>query len=130
MYKDIISNPNRFKIEYPDTIVPEPTDSDYQNGFIRRYFVIKGNDPNSHIFEVAKDVYENYSKNPFWKVASIPWRISGPIDPITNTDIKKADRGVKASNTNAILLAKAEMPRLALYIPDLIQFHISRRKTS
>jgi len=130
MYKDLVKNKSLFKIEYPDTIIPTPTDSDYNNGYIRRYFLIKANDQNSNIFEVSKDVYEQHISNPFWKVASIPWRITGPVDPIVDTDVKKSDRGVRASNNNSIFLVKDKMPRLALYLPDLIQFHISRRKTS
>ena len=84
----------------------------------------------TNIFEISKDVYQSYLANPFWTVASIPWRITGPIDAIIDEDIKKSDKGVRLSNTNAIFLVRDKMPRLALYLPDLIQFHISRRKTS
>ena len=37
MYKDIAKNIEIFKIEYPKTIVPNPTTNDYDLGFIRRY---------------------------------------------------------------------------------------------
>lgn len=130
MYKDLVKDTELFKIVYPSTIIPKPSESDYRSGYIRRYFVVKSNDMNSNIFEVSKDVYEQHISNPFWTVASIPWRITGPIDAIIDEDIKKSDKGVRLSNTNAIFLVKDKMPRLALYLPDLIQFHISRRKSS
>ena len=44
MYKDIISNSELFTIKYPETIVPSPTQYDYENGFIERYFLQKAND--------------------------------------------------------------------------------------
>ena len=46
MYSKISTNLNVFKLDIPKTIVPAPTDIDYEIGFIRRYFCQKSNDTN------------------------------------------------------------------------------------
>ena len=38
MYNDVVKNIENFNFQIPQTIVPKPTESDYSNGFIRRYF--------------------------------------------------------------------------------------------
>jgi hypothetical protein len=63
MYKDIAKTLDLFVIKYPQTIVPTPKESDYQIGFIRRYFVRKANEPEGHIFEVDSKVYVEYTKS-------------------------------------------------------------------
>ena len=58
MYNDVVKNIENFNFQIPQTIVPKPTESDYSNGFIRRYFIQKTNDPNGHIFEVSAEIYD------------------------------------------------------------------------
>jgi len=36
MYTDIVKNIDSFKVVYPNTIVPVPSEDDYANGYIRR----------------------------------------------------------------------------------------------
>jgi uncharacterized UPF0146 family protein len=64
MYKDVAKNIDVFKIEYPNTIVPKPNSENYENGFIRRYFIRQTNDINGHIFEISNELYSNYLENP------------------------------------------------------------------
>jgi hypothetical protein len=122
MYKDLIKNKKLFEIKIPNTIVPKPEDKDYSTGSIKRYFVRKANDLDGHIFEVDKDTYEAYIKNPFWLGSMINWRIAGPLyetlKPNGNTD----DRGVLASNKASIGNA-SNIPNLKLYLPNLQQYH-------
>ena len=60
MYKDLNKNISNFNLQIPNTIVPTPTELDYDNGFIRRYFLQKVNDENGFIFEVSKEIYDEY----------------------------------------------------------------------
>jgi hypothetical protein len=112
MYKDVAKNLGQFEIKKPDTIVPNPTQADYSNGHIRRYFVRKSNDTNSIIYEISKETSEKYSKNPFWKTGSIKWRLTGTIEQMSK------------SNEAAILYVKSTFPTLPLYLPNLAQFYI------
>lgn len=113
MYKDVAKNLTLFEIKTPDTFLPNPQDADYTNGFIRRYFVRKSNDVNAFVYEVSKDTSVKYEKIPFWKTTSIKWRLTGTEDEVTE------------SNKKAIGFVFKEFPTLALYLPNLNQFHKS-----
>ncbi len=68
MYKDLIKNTTDFNLQIPKTIVPTPSELDYDTGFIRRYFIQKINDENGFIFEISKEVHDEYLQNHFWGV--------------------------------------------------------------
>ena len=123
MYKDVANNLELFKIKYPKTFVPNPSDADYKNGFIERYFVRKTNDINGHIFEVNQNVFNSYQNNPFWTCEKMYWRISGPLESIFDEKGIKNDMGVRISNKESIKLLFKKMPNLGLYLPNLIQFY-------
>ena len=124
MYKDVAKNIDDFIIKYPKTIVPKPTDDDYETGYIDRYYIRKTNDSNGSIFEVNKEVHDEYKTKPFWKVATIRWRIAGPINPTYKDNGEVDDVGVQASNRASLSLAFKNMRNIALYLPNLLQFHI------
>jgi hypothetical protein len=123
MYIDVAKNYNSNLLEFPQTIVPSPIDIDYKNGFIRRYFCRMANDSSGHIFEIDKDIYIKQSKNAYWIVCEIKWRIAGPInttyDFIGNID----DIGVINANKAAITRASQKVKNIGLYLPNILQFH-------
>ena len=123
MYKDLVKNISDFNLQIPNTIVPIPTELDYDNGFIRRYFVQKTNDDNGFIFEVSNQIYDNYINSPFWKTTDLKWRIKGSKIPIYKQDGTLEDTGVENSNKAAIGLASAKLKNIGLYLPNLLQFH-------
>ena len=114
---------NLFKIQYPNTIVPSPSDDDYAVGFIRRYFIRKANDVNGFTFEIPKDEYRDYINNPFWTTLDIKWRISGPLSTTYKENGDIDDRGVMNSNKAAIGLATHTIKNIALYLPNYLQFY-------
>lgn len=91
--------------------IPNPIDLDYERGYIVRYFLQKSNDINGLIFEIKKSSVTKFLDNPFYKVVGLDWRITGSMD-----DIKK-------SNSASIRIASETIPRLSLYLPNLLQFH-------
>ena len=123
MYKDLVKNISDFNLQIPNTIVPIPTELDYDNGFIRRYFVQKTNDDNGFIFEVSNQIYDNYINSPFWKTTDLKWRIKGSKIPIYKQDGTLEDTGVENSNKAAISLASTKLKNIGLYLPNLFQFH-------
>ncbi len=123
MYKDLIKNTKDFNLQIPSTIVPTPTEIDYDNGFIRRYFIQKVNDENGFIFEISKEVYDEYIENHFWKAIDLKWRIRGPKTPIYKLDGSFEDMGVEMSNRTSISLASAKLKNIGLYLPNLLQFY-------
>jgi hypothetical protein len=109
---------NDFKIS---TYVPKLTKRDYEIGYIRRYFVQKGNDKSSPIYEVSLNEYERIVKKPLYVGVALKWRISGPISEIQIDSV--VDKGVRESNRIAISLVNDKMPNLKIYLPNLLQFH-------
>ena len=126
MYKNLLKNPSFYEIKYPQTIVPVPTDADYELGFIKRYFVRKANDSAGHIFEITETTYTGYvyNSNPFWIAVDLKWRITGPKTETLLPD-GTVDIGVINSNKNSIGLASQQLRNLKLYLPNLLQFYKS-----
>ena len=123
MYSKISTNLNVFKLDIPKTIVPEPSETDYEFGFIRRYFCQKSNDANSYLFEIDENEFRRLSESPFWVVTDIKWRISGPIERIYKDDGSLADIGVISSNKAAIAFGAFTIKNIGLYLPNLLQFY-------
>jgi hypothetical protein len=100
-------------IQIPNIIVskPNPTEKDYTNGYITRYFCQKSNDNNSVIYEVNSKSFSKLSLSPIYKIVSLRWRIVG--DPI---DVKK-------SNSASIRIASQTIPKIGMYLPNLLQFY-------
>ena len=57
MYKDLIKDKRIYSLDIPKTIVPSPTDDDYSNGVIDRYFTQKVNDTNGFVYEINLNTY-------------------------------------------------------------------------
>ena len=109
-YKEIASAQS-YIIGDVTTFVPTITDRQYQRGYIERCFVQKANDSSSNIFEVSVSEINRYKGNPFYIQTKLDWRITG--DPI---DVRK-------SNSESIRIASKKIPKLSLYLPNLLQFH-------
>jgi hypothetical protein len=123
MYKDVARNIENFTLQIPKTVIAIPTEFDYDNGFIRRYFIQKTNDSNGFVFEVSEEVYDELRDNPFWKVTDLKWRITGPKQTIYNQKGELSDIGVEITNKQIINLTSKTIRNISLYLPNLLQFH-------
>ena len=123
MYNDLISEKTNYSLDFPKTIVPTPSDTDYENGFIERYFTQKVNDKNSYVFEIDKEVYFDLFENPYWVSEIMKWRITGPISPVYNIDGILTDKGVIESNNASISIISEKVKNVKLYLPNILQFH-------
>jgi hypothetical protein len=123
MYKDIAKNIENFTLQIPKTVIPIPTEFHYDNGFIRRYFIQKTNDSNGFVFEVSEEVHDELRNNPFWKVADLKWRITGPKETVYNQKGELSDIGVEITNKQIINLTSKTIRNISLYLPNLLQFH-------
>jgi hypothetical protein len=104
------SNKDVFRSKRIITHVPSPTDDDYKIGYITRYFVQKTNDINSFIYEVSKDEISSYQNSPLYITTDLDWRLSGDYQSIMD------------SNKKSLLLVSKVMPKIGLYLPNLLQF--------
>lgn len=115
---DLLAGPVKVK-----AFLPSPTDSDYNRGYIIRYFVRKSNDSSSPIYEVSSDTYNFISNNSFYIGERLKWRISGTPNAIYDKNEKIVDKGVIESNRISIKLASEKIKNLKLYLPNLLQFY-------
>jgi hypothetical protein len=110
-YKEIAELTSDFKKIDIVSFIPTPTDEDYRRGYITRYFVQKSNDKSSIITEIRKKSISKFVSNSFYTTISLDWKIKGePID-------------VKKSNSESIRIASESIPKIQLYLPNLLQFH-------
>jgi|LauGreDrversion4_2_1035121.scaffolds.fasta_scaffold00080_29 hypothetical protein len=105
-----LNNANKIKPIKIQTYLPTPGDVEYSIGYIERYFVQKINDNDSPIYEISESYRPIIQGNGLYKTTSIRWRIKGVPQEIMN------------SNKKSIEFVKEEMPKLGLYLPNLLQF--------
>ena len=110
-YNKIVKLPNSYDKTTIVTYLPVPNDFYYARGYIIRHFLQKANDFDSPIYEVKQRALSKYSTNSFYTVVSLDWRLTGTKEEI------------KQSNSASLRLASNKMPKIALYLPNLLQFH-------
>ena len=79
----------------PTTYYPQPIDSDYQKGYITRYFAKKINQ-SGYVTEISPAEYVAFTNGEvmydisFYQVVSILWKITGPLNSqrISQYDIR------------------------------------------
>ena len=89
---------------------PQPNEMDYKRGYITRYFIQKANDTESSVYEVDYLGYRKFFEHPFTTAVSLDWKIIG------------SDEQIKESNFKSIKLHYKKMPKLMVYLPNLLQF--------
>jgi hypothetical protein len=123
MYNDLIKDKRIYSLDIPRTIVPIPTDDNYSNGIIERYFTQKVNDTNGFVYEINLDTYNELKLNPYWIIQNIKWRLSGPLDSVYDSSGKIIDKGVRNSNTASIADGQKVIKNLNLYLINILQFY-------
>ena len=93
------------------TYIPTPNGVDYTNGYITRCFIQKTNDVNAPIYEISPNMYDKFSEAPQYIVVTLDWRLNGTPEQI------------KKSNKASIGIVLSNIPKIGLYLPNLLQFH-------
>ena len=99
-YYNILNRQDNLKIESNITL---PTDDDYLNGMMTRYFAKKTNENSSPAFEVSADDFES---SPLYDYVSINWNITGNKEEV----FKK--------NRFNVLVASKKIPNVGKLLPD------------
>jgi hypothetical protein len=102
--------------------LPSPTQDDYDNGYVDRYFIQKTNDKESPIYEVNNKTFLSFTPKPGWIGVSVRWRLTGPSETIYNDNGEIEDISISESNRRVIELRKQKMPSLKKYLGNLTQF--------
>jgi hypothetical protein len=99
-----------FKYPVINSFIPNPNEMDFKTGYIERYFLQKVNDINAPIVEVNETNFNSMKNSGYYNGVSIKWKIKG------------TDEEIKMANKKSINTVISEMPRLAVYLPNLLQF--------
>jgi hypothetical protein len=110
-YNAIKKIPIQLELVNINAYIPKLTDRDYTTGYIQRFFIQQSNDQNSPIYEVSSKQINKFDGKPFYKIAFLDWRLTGTIEEI------------KESNSASVRIASATLPKIQLYLPNLLQFH-------
>lgn len=107
----------------PVHVFPKPNDTDYLRGWITRHFVRKVNDKDAYIVEIDKTQVDVLVDNPYYKVVSLRWRISGPERTTYREDGTVVDVvGVVDANRKVLEMKEEELEGISLRLPNLKQF--------
>jgi hypothetical protein len=87
------------------------TEEDYTKGYVVRYFTQKANDIDSYIYEISRNQFSSLKNSPYYISVSLDWRLTGEPDEI------------KKSNSASVRIASKTIPKIQLYLPNLLQFH-------
>jgi hypothetical protein len=90
--------------------IPTPVENDYKTGYIERVFIQRVNDKNSPITEIHKTNLSTIQASNYYNFCIINWKIKGKEEEI------------KIANEKSIKMVFEQMPRLSLYLPNLLQF--------
>jgi hypothetical protein len=110
-YNTIKKIPVQLELVDITAYIPKPTDRDYTAGYIQRFFVQQANDKNLPIYEVSPKQITKFDGKPFYRIVSLDWRLTGTIEEI------------KESNSASVRIASSVLPKIQLYLPNLLQFH-------
>jgi len=113
--------------------LPLPTDDDYSNGSIIRYFCRKSNDLKSPITEISKTDFQilNEYKNNFMSILhtthSLRWKISGRKDDVYDSNNIRIYSGVYDINKRTLVESEKVFPDITSYLSNLLQFYDSSK---
>jgi len=122
-YKSLLKSSFKFNEPTISAHIPKPNDSDYERGFITRYFIQKINDKSSPIMEVDSKTFSRLVGNVFYSTTSIRWKISGVTETVYNSSGDIKYKSVSESNRLSVKFVEKDMPNLKLYLPNLLQFY-------
>lgn len=125
-YNQLKSN-NLINLIDPTPFTPKPTEEDYKKGKITRYFARQRNGTQFKIMEIDELTYDNLLNNrgglntSLWKVISIFWQISGPLNDQKVNGIRTR-AGIIDTNQRVLNNAEKNFIGLKQYLTDLKQF--------
>ena len=127
---DIVVGKKPNKVTTLEVIFPQPTESDYQKGYITRYFARQTNSPNSSIVEIDKKQFSKTrgDKTYFYTLISLDWKISGDLNSKIINGIKNI--GILEANQNSINEAEKELSNISTVLNNLVQFYTSSGKVT
>ena len=100
------------ELTIPDPYFLQPSQEDYDNGFVERYFYKRKG--STTINEISKKGFGNLN-SPYYQKLKLKWKITGPLNDTTE------ETGIIDTNRRTILLYQNEFTGLERYLTNLQQ---------
>jgi hypothetical protein len=110
-FDKLASLPNDFRQTDIKPSVTQPTPSNYEDGYVVRYFAQKINDEGSPVLEIDRKTFSGLSNNAFFRVVDLDWVLTGD------------ESKVKEMNFKSVKYASQKLPAVQLYLPNFLQFY-------
>ena len=100
------------ELTIPDPYFLQPSQEDYDNGFVERYFYKRKG--STTINEISKKGFGNLN-SPYYQKLKLKWKISGPLNDTPE------ETGIIDTNRRTIMLYQNEFTGLERYLTNLQQ---------
>ncbi len=105
----------------PEQHIPEPTDSDYELGYITRYVSKRVNSGIDTMREISKEEYDKLRSNPLYIKVEFKWQIVGNIlDDYSNPSIPVY--GLIHINKKTVDTLERSMPGIGSFFKNYAEF--------
>ena len=111
---DALTQTNVKNYTTPQQYYPQPSSSDYQQGYVTRYFLRKVNNPNDKIIEIDVVQFNKVGSqiDPFLYLAIfLPWKLTG-----TASEVEEANRKI-------VRKYNEELPGLQNYLRNYLELY-------
>jgi|TARA_B100000085_G_scaffold174396_1_gene158852 hypothetical protein len=99
-------------LDIPDPYVPQPTQEDYDNSFVKRYFAKRKG--STTIFELSEEGFGEL-ETPYYQKLELKWKISGPLNDTSE------ESGIIDTNRRTIQLYQNAFLGLERYLTNLTE---------
>ena len=115
------------KRKYAVPFYPNPTDKDYKNKFITRYFVRQITNVTAPIIEINKNLFESYGSDTglddsYYQAISLRWKIAGPEKDILSKEGYIMEKSIINANDATLKLKEREMLGIRQRLGNLLEF--------
>lgn len=110
-FNKLVVLPTEFSKSDIKPSLANPTKSDYERGYVVRYFTQKVNDKAAPVIEIDRRTFASLVDNTFYTSVDLDWVISGD------------ENKVKEMNFKSVKYASETLPAVQLYLPNFLQFY-------
>lgn len=119
---------------HPTEFTPQPTEEDYQEGFITRYFAKQKRKPRK-IVEINEKQFKSHDKiqkglsQDLYEIFSLRWKISGSRNDIYKKGIPVTN-GVEDTNKRNLEIEEERHPGIKKLLDDPLEFWEKRKNNN
>jgi hypothetical protein len=109
------------KSSTPINFIPQPSSTDYNNGFFIRYVIKRVNSGIETIKEINETDYYTIIRNPLYNATQFKWKLTGPLyDDLSNPNMPVY--GIIDTNERTLQQQEYIIPGISKFFVNLAQY--------